>query len=106
MKKLREVQETFPNLENQVDKIDRLQSEGSLLVNQIKGIEKNLISKEDVPRLLGAINRLGQDVNIASIKQRIEKSPDASKLYIEIIYTSPFQQSLNYLNNIDTSVEL
>ncbi len=104
-KKLRETQESFPNIESQVDKIERLQSEGNLLVDQIKGIERSLMSKEDIPRLLGAINRLGQDVNIVSIKQRIEESPEVSKLYIEVIYTSPFQLSIHYLNNIDSTLD-
>lgn len=105
-KKMQEIQESFPNIENQVSKIEKLRNEGNLLVRQIQGVEQKLMSKEDIPRLLGAINTLGAQVNIVSIKQRIEESPELSKLYVEVIFTAPFQQALTYINNIETVLSL
>lgn len=100
--RLKGLQEKLPQLDKQRQNIHFLGSECQKMLDEISKIENTLPSKRNVSDLLTEIVQLGSDLEIASVRQKLDEGREYSSIYVEIKFNAPYINTINYLRKIES----
>jgi len=100
--RLRGLQEKLPQLDKQRQNIHFLESECRKIFDEINEIESALPSKKNVSDLLTELVRLGSDLKIVSVRQKLNEGKEYPSIYIELKFNAPYINAVNYLRKVES----
>lgn len=94
---------TLPNLEQERQQLQQETEATALLKQEIEGVEKDLISRGELGRLLGELARQGEGLQVAfeSIKQHVKEDPQRPAVVIDATFKSSYEDLVNYLRRVE-----
>lgn len=81
--------------------VQELQNESLVLTAEKENLEKQMPSRFQLSQLVGEVTRLAQEVKLESVKQKIVKDQDFSRVYLEVKYYSSYVDSLRYIAAVE-----
>lgn len=100
--RLRELKEKFPQIEQQRKNIHSLNVKCDDLLKQIDEMEKGLPGKEHLSQLLDKIVSQAKDLNLSSVRQKVEAGEEYSRTFIELKFYAPYKDVVNYIGSIES----
>jgi len=90
------VEQERQELQQQAGEIDRLRQE-------VESAERQLISAGGLGRLVGALARQGEGLQVAfeSLKQHEEETAEKAEASLDVAFTSPYEDLVNYLRRVE-----
>lgn len=101
-KQLTEIKMRNPKVETGMKRIEQEKEEGEKLLAKIEALENKLPSKRATSNLIAELTRLAKDIKIDSIRQKIDKGEEYSRIFVEIRFDSPYNEMVDYIQKIET----
>lgn len=101
-KQLMEIKARNPETQEGIERMEEKKKEGEKLLARIETMENKLPSKKAVSSLIAELTRLAKDIKIDSIRQKIDKGEDYSRIFVEIRFDAPYREMVNYIKSIET----
>lgn len=103
MGKIEELKSKLPDLAKQRSHIETLSVEFKMVQDQIKEMEETLPSRGHTTQLLGELTRQasGLDIDFVSIRQKIDRHEDYSRLFVELKFNAPYKDMANYVRRLE-----
>ena len=101
--RLEELESKLPDLRKQKDNIDFLKIEFKKVEDQIEEMEGTLPGRGQTTQLLAELTRQANDLDIdlTSIRQKIDRYEDYSRLFVELKFNAAYRDTLNYIRRLE-----
>ncbi|MFH1797728.1 MAG: type 4a pilus biogenesis protein PilO [Candidatus Omnitrophota bacterium] len=101
-KQFEQIKAQHPEIQAGRERIEEEQNRGAELFEEIEAMEKKLPSKNATARLIAELTRLAKDIKIDSIRQKIDKGEEYSRIFVEIRFDAPFSEIVDYIRQVET----
>ena len=99
---LNDLKTKAPQDEELKEKIQSLKDETDKMTAQIDSLEENVPSTFGLTQLVGEFTRLANDVKLESVKQRVVKEQNYSRVFLEVKFYSNYANAIHYLASLET----
>ncbi len=101
-KQLAEMKTQNPEIEAGRLRIKDEKVEAERLLAKIEELENKLPSKRATSNLIAELTRLAKDIRIDSVRQKIDKGEEYSRIFVEIRFDAPYRETVDYIQRIET----
>lgn len=100
--RLNEIETRFPQVDTQKERLDLLKDECNRLLGDIIEIENKLPGEREASQLIAEVGRLAKDFKLNSVQQKIDMGEEYSRIFIELKFSAPYGQVVNYIKKLET----
>lgn len=79
-----------------------LEAEAKKMDEQINTLEMSIPSRFSLDKLVGEFTRLANEVRLESIKQRVVKDQEYSRVFLEVRFFSGYASAIRYLSSVES----
>ncbi|MCD6093549.1 MAG: type 4a pilus biogenesis protein PilO [Candidatus Omnitrophica bacterium] len=102
--KLEELESKLPDLRKQKDDINSMKVEFKKMEEHIKEMERTLPGRGQTTQFLKELTReaSGLNIELTSIRQKVERYGDYSRLFVELKFNASYGDIVNYIRNLES----
>ncbi len=101
-KQLLTIKTQDPEIQARLETIETKEAAEKKTLERIEEMENRLPSKKASSRLISEFTRLAKNIKIESIRQKIDKGEDYSRIFVEIQFDASFNDVVRYIERIET----
>ncbi len=101
-KQLNELRSKTPQDVQVSGKVAELESDTAKLSVEMNELEKQMPSRFQLSQLVGEVTRLSSEVKLESVKQKIIKDQNFSRVFLEVKFYSNFTDTIKYMAAIES----